>query len=150
MALACGASAVWVGTRFVATVEAGAPPRHKQGIVNAGFHDTIRTIIYTGRPLRVLRDAYNTNWEENRRDEIKKLTSQGIVPVIWDHEKRAREGKEASGEGNENFEEEGRALLMGQVAGAINNVLPAAEVMDEMVSTAVSIIKSLQGNLSKL
>jgi NAD(P)H-dependent flavin oxidoreductase YrpB (nitropropane dioxygenase family) len=44
MSLSLGASAVWVGTRFVASEEAGAPPRHKQGVVNADVSDTIRTI----------------------------------------------------------------------------------------------------------
>merc|ERR1712086_561072 len=34
-ALCMGADAVWVGTRFVACEEAGAPKRHKEGIVNA-------------------------------------------------------------------------------------------------------------------
>ena len=55
MALCLGADAVWVGTRFVCAKEAGAPPRHQQAIINAGYHDTVRTLIYTGRPLRCLK-----------------------------------------------------------------------------------------------
>ena len=35
MALALGASGVWVGTRFVASKEAGAPPRHQKAVVSA-------------------------------------------------------------------------------------------------------------------
>ena len=35
MALALGASGVWVGTRFVAAKEAGAPPRHQKAVVSA-------------------------------------------------------------------------------------------------------------------
>eukprot|EP00954_Amorphochlora_amoebiformis_P016583 1301943-Amorphochlora_amoeboformis.AAC.1 len=38
MSLSLGASAVWVGTRFVASEEAGAPDRHKNGVVTAGYH----------------------------------------------------------------------------------------------------------------
>ena len=30
MSLALGADGVWVGTRFVASVEGGAPPKHKE------------------------------------------------------------------------------------------------------------------------
>lgn len=48
-ALCWGAQAVWVGTRFVCAKEAGAPPRHQQAIIDADYHDTIRTIIYTGK-----------------------------------------------------------------------------------------------------
>ena len=57
-----GAAGVWVGTRFVAATEAGAPPKHKQELVSAGFDDTIRTLIYTGRPLNVRKTAYVSDW----------------------------------------------------------------------------------------
>merc|ERR1712083_197852 len=42
MSLAMGCSGVWVGTRFIASDEAGAGPYHKKSVVNAGFTDTIR------------------------------------------------------------------------------------------------------------
>lgn len=60
--LAWGAQAVWVGTRFVASVEAGAPKAHKEAILKAGHEDFARTVIYTGRPLRVIRTPYVDNW----------------------------------------------------------------------------------------
>ena len=60
--LAWGAQAVWVGTRFVACEEAGAPPTHKKAIVDAGHEDFVRTLIYTGRPLRVIRNPYINDW----------------------------------------------------------------------------------------
>lgn len=60
--LAWGAQAVWVGTRFVASVEAGAPKAHKESIVKAGHEDFARTLIYTGRPLRVIRTPYVDDW----------------------------------------------------------------------------------------
>lgn len=145
MALAYGCTGVWVGTRFVATKEAGAPARHKKAVVNAGYHDTVRTIIYTGRPLRVLRTPYITDWEENRRDEIKELTGSGILPVMHDQEKKAKAGIEDSAE----KQEEIYALLMGKDAGAIKSVVSAAEVVDEMVTTAAKVIRQMQ-TLSKL
>lgn len=46
-ALMLGASAVWVGTRFILSDEAGAPMAHQEAVRTAGFDDTIRTIIYT-------------------------------------------------------------------------------------------------------
>merc|ERR1712217_311476 len=57
-ALAVGCSGVWVGTRFIASEEAGAGPIHKKKVVEADYGDTIRTIIYTGRPLRVIKTPY--------------------------------------------------------------------------------------------
>lgn len=57
-----GAQGVWVGTRFVASVEAGASPAHKKAVLSAGHGDVLRTIIYTGRPLRVRRTPYVEDW----------------------------------------------------------------------------------------
>jgi NAD(P)H-dependent flavin oxidoreductase YrpB (nitropropane dioxygenase family) len=86
-ALMLGASAVWIGTRFVLAAEAGAPKAHQEAVRTAGFEDNVRTIIFTGRPLRVRNNEYIRNWEENRQAEIKELTEKGTVPVESDFEK---------------------------------------------------------------
>lgn len=83
-ALMLGASAVWVGTRFVLSEEAGAPKAHQEAVRTAGFDDNVRTIIFTGRPLRVRNNPYIRNWEENRQAEIKTLTDKGVIPVCAD------------------------------------------------------------------
>merc|ERR1712083_1138246 len=75
-ALAMGCSGVWVGTRFIASDEAGAGPYHKKSVVNAGFTDTIRTTIYTGRPMRVFKTPYVMDWEDNRKKEMLGLQGQ--------------------------------------------------------------------------
>lgn len=46
-ALVLGASAVWIGTRFILSDEAGASKAHREAVRTAGFDDTIRTIIFT-------------------------------------------------------------------------------------------------------
>lgn len=46
-ALMLGASAVWIGTRFILADEAGAPKAHQEAVRTAGFEDNIRTIIFT-------------------------------------------------------------------------------------------------------
>jgi NAD(P)H-dependent flavin oxidoreductase YrpB (nitropropane dioxygenase family) len=85
-ALMLGASAVWVGTRFILTDEAGAPKAHQEAVRTAGHDDNVRTIIFTGRPLRVRSNPYINNWEQNRAAEIKELTSKGVIPVEHDFE----------------------------------------------------------------
>lgn len=112
-----GAQAVWVGTRFVASEEAGAPKKHKElyvkrppfqllfsslftdawflRIVSAGHEDIARTLIYTGRPLRVRKTPYVADWEENRREEIKELTSKGIIPNEHEMEKHPEKSLQA-------------------------------------------------------
>ena len=86
-ALMLGASAVWIGTRFVLSEEAGASKAHQEAVRTAGFDDNVRTLIFTGRPLRVRNNPYIQNWEENRQAEIKELTEKGTIPVESDFEK---------------------------------------------------------------
>lgn len=53
-------------------------------IIDAGFEDTMRSTLWTGRPLRALATPYIRDWELNRRDVIEKLQSEGLV--VLDHE----------------------------------------------------------------
>merc|ERR1712232_1225502 len=85
-ALAVGCSGVWVGTRFIASDEAGAGPMHKRRVVEADFDDTIRTIIYSGRPMRVFKTPYSIDWEENRKKEMADLQAMGIPAFAVDAE----------------------------------------------------------------
>lgn len=142
MSLCLGAEAVWVGTRFVAAEEAGAPKRHKMGVVNTDYHDTIRTIIYTGRPLRVAKTDYIMGWE-NRPEEIKKLTQKGIIPASQDRE-------QAEKTGNTEHLADAMPMLMGQVAGAIKEVKPAKDIVDEMMTDAIAVLKAKAARVSKL
>lgn len=47
--LMLGADAVWIGTRFVLSEEAGAPKAHQEAVRTSGFDDNVRTIIFTVR-----------------------------------------------------------------------------------------------------
>jgi len=124
-----GAQAVWVGTRFVASTEAGAPKAHKDAILSAGYEDAITTLIYSGRPLRVRRSPYIDDWEKNRQAEIKELTSKGIVP--YEHELQKHPEKSL----------EGRPWLIGRVAAVIHDVLPAKQIVDNMVNEAADMLQ---------
>jgi NAD(P)H-dependent flavin oxidoreductase YrpB (nitropropane dioxygenase family) len=124
-----GAEAVWVGTRFVASVEAGAPKMHKELILSAGYEDAITTLIFTGRPLRVRKSAYIEDWNTNRQAEIKELTGKGLLP----HEVELEKHPEKS--------VEGRQWLMGRVSALIHDVLPAKVIVDNMVRDAALQMK---------
>lgn len=91
-----GASGVWVGTRFVASTEAGAPPKHKELVISAGYDDTVRTLVYSGRPMNVRKTPYVAEWETQRQGEIAKLVAQGHVPhdvELENHPERSLEGR---------------------------------------------------------
>ncbi|KAJ7093194.1 2-nitropropane dioxygenase [Mycena epipterygia] len=122
--LAYGASGVWVGTRFVASEEAGANKTHKQMVVTAGYDDVARTIIYTGRPMSVRKTPYVNEWETARKVEQDKLIAAGSIP----HEIELAK--------NPGRSIEGMAWLMGKVAASINDIKPAKDIVDELVTTA--------------
>jgi len=127
MALTLGADAVWVGTRFVASVEAGAPDKHKKIIVNSGFHDTTRTLIWTGRPLRCFKSKYVMDWETNRAEEMKRLCAEGKIPYKT---------------GSAPFDmKTDFPCFMGQVAGAIKEVKAARDIVHEMVQDAAVALR---------
>ncbi|KIK98824.1 hypothetical protein PAXRUDRAFT_30901 [Paxillus rubicundulus Ve08.2h10] len=95
-ALSYGAAGVWVGTRFVASEEAGAPPRHKELVLTAGYDDTIRTLIYSGRPMHVRKTPYVAEWESQPQQEIVELVFQGKIPhevELEKHPEKSLEGR---------------------------------------------------------
>lgn len=88
-----GASGVWIGTRFVAARESGASAFAKKGVIDAGFDSAIKSVVWSGRPLRAMSNAYIQNWEGERQAEIRKLTLEGIVPLDFEMDRLEREGK---------------------------------------------------------
>jgi len=129
-ALSYGAVGVWVGTRFVASEEAGAPPKHKELVISAGYDDIARTLVYSGRPMRVRRTPYVADWEDNRQAEILRLVKDGKIPHEVELEKDPSKSLE------------GRMWLMGKVAGAISDIKPAKAIVDELVMTAAESLKA--------
>ncbi|KAL8286434.1 hypothetical protein RQP46_004451 [Phenoliferia psychrophenolica] len=100
--------------------EAGAPKVHQEAVISAGHSDTVRTLIYSGRPLRVKNTPYVKNWE-SRPDEIADLTSRGILPYTTDAD---------------TTEEDSQGFLMGQVCAMIHSVEPASKIVETMVAEA--------------
>ncbi|KAI0972653.1 NPD-domain-containing protein [Xylaria arbuscula] len=156
--LMMGAGAVWVGTRFILADEAGAPESHKEAVRTASFNDTIRTLIFTGRPLRVRTNAYIENWENERQAELKELTSKGILPYEADLDKIANGTGEGSGSSEDGGSEEDvddlmdqfRPYLMGKCAALVNESKSARAVVDEFVDDASAALKAGSQLVAKL
>lgn len=62
-------------------------------IVEAGFNSTIKSTIWSGRPLRALATPYVVDWEKNRQAEIIALQSRGKVVLEHELDKLAKEGR---------------------------------------------------------
>jgi len=169
MALNAGCHGVWVGTRFIASEEAGAGPLHKKRVVEAKYEDTIRTIMYSGRPMRVFKTPYNVEMEESRQDVIKSMSEVGIPAWIADMDPEKLEGVNPASVGTLNLSEvrtqdeikngvelsslekhQRGVFLTGQCAGAITDIKPARDIMEEMTAQAVEQIQATYAMVSKL
>merc|ERR1712190_529362 len=166
-ALSVGCSGVWVGTRFIASDEAGAGPMHKKRVVNADYGETIRTIIYSGRPMRVFRTPYNVEFEEKRKAEIDECQNMGFPAWIKDCNAEDLAGANPSSVGTLNLserrtleerknnvqlskhEEHSRGVfLTGECAAAITDVQPAKDIIDDMVSGAAAQLRTASAFLT--
>jgi NAD(P)H-dependent flavin oxidoreductase YrpB (nitropropane dioxygenase family) len=111
---------------------------HKENVVTADFSDTGRTLVVSGRPLRVRYNEYINEWHK-REGEIQKLLEKGVVPLAQDMD----DGKDVD-----------IPFLMGQVSGVIKEILPAKAIIDEMVAEAVDMLRVgqtyISGGSSKL
>merc|ERR1740129_1025473 len=105
MSLAAGCAGVWVGTRFIASDEAGAGPMHKKRVVESQYEDTIRTIMYTGRPMRIFKTPYSVEMEEERQDVIRAMSKSGIPAWIADMDAENLEGANPASVGTLNLSE---------------------------------------------
>lgn len=120
-----GAVGAWVGTRFVAAAEASSSEEHKQEVISCDLDGTERTLVLSGRPLRMKTNAYIRDWH-SRPEEIRALCDKGVVPIEHDLD-----------EGNDID----LPHLMGQVAGVVTKVQPAGEIVNEMVEEAVEMLR---------
>ena len=127
-ALALGASAVWVGTRFVAATEAGCGDRHKDLITQSTSDETIRTLIYSGRPMRIHRTAYAMQWEK-RQAERDAILESGNRVYKTDLAVQEANGTPLS------FAKT-YPVIFGQACGGIEEVKPAKAIIEDMVMAA--------------
>jgi nitronate monooxygenase len=149
-ALALGAQAAVLGTRFIATPEAHAHPEYKRRILAASGDDTVRTTLFGGgwpnAPHRVLRTDFVTQWlsqesrgNENRPDEpVMAQSKLGDEPFPIRRFMVFPPNRDTSGA------VESMALYAGQSAGLVREEKPAARIVFELVEEAKSIIN---GNL---
>ncbi|MBU6371745.1 MAG: nitronate monooxygenase family protein [Alphaproteobacteria bacterium] len=127
-ALTLGAQGVWVGTRFIASVEAHAGEMYREAVVTASDEDTVRTRCYSGKPMRVKKNAYVEDWERRPQD-IQAFPMQAMVSV--------RNGAMGGIGGQiEGLDADKSCFAMGQSAGGVRKVQPAAEIVAQMIADA--------------
>ena len=120
-AMNLGADGVQIGSRFVASIESSAHQNFKKVVVEANEGDTDLTLKDV-TPVRLVKNAfYNQLKEAYERnadvEELKAILGRGRA------KKGMFEGDLVEGE-----------LEIGQIAGLIHEILPAKEIVDEIIA----------------
>jgi len=148
-ALALGAQAAVLGTRFLATPEAVAHPLYKARVMAASEEDTVHTLLFGGgwpdAPHRVLRTPFVEQWlaqerrgQEQRPDEpVVGETRMGGEPVPVARFMSLPPSADTTGD------IAAMSLYAGQSAGLVGEVKPAAMIVRELAEGARRILAAL-------
>jgi nitronate monooxygenase len=140
-AIAAGAAACRMGTRFVVTTESGAHPTYKDAIVRADGDGTVLTDAFrTGWPdavadSRVLRSAFERN--ASLPDGATVATVR-IGPTTLDVPRFGFVPPAADAEGDI----EAMPMYAGESAGLVDAIEPAAEIVTRTVSQADDLLRT--------
>jgi len=127
-AFCLGAVGVWMGTRFIASAEAHVGGLYQEVILAASDEDTVRTRSYSGKPMRVKKNPWVEEWERRPHD-IQPFPQQAMASM--------RAGVMGGLGGQlEGLDPDRSAFAMGQSAGGVREVLPAAEIVARTVAEA--------------
>ena len=139
-AFSAGAEGVWVGTRLVASGESDAHPEYKQRLAAANASTAVTTVFgpeWPGQPMRVLRNRVVSEWagRESQLPPPQPGVSIGramMGPVPYEMPKFSAILPTPGTRGD--FEE--MALPAGDGAGRVSDVLPAGEIVRQLMHRA--------------
>jgi enoyl-[acyl-carrier protein] reductase II len=132
---ALGADAVQIGSRFVTSLESSAHENFKSTIVKCNEGDTVLTLKQL-TPVRLIKNEF---CNQVLAAENKGASKEELSILLG----RAR-AKKGMFEGNLIDGE----LEIGQVSGTIDKIMPAKDIVNEIITEFFSVIKSLE-KLSK-
>jgi nitronate monooxygenase len=131
-ALALGADAVLMGTRFMATQECRGHPAWKEYMVKATEADTAYVMSSVGNPMRVAKNALTDKVLEM---ESRGTTIEELLPVIGARANAAFE----DGQVEDTF------VSVGQSVGLVHDVPTVQELFDRMIEQAQQARERLDG-----
>ena len=147
-ALALGAQAGWIGTRFLASHEATIHPGYRQLILESSERDTVHLEdLFDGgwpaAPHRALRNSTINAWEAAGCPPVGQRA--GAEDIILRYKTRPdvrrydshTPGPDAMGD------IEPGSLWAGQTVGTVRRVQPAAEIVHEIMQEARAVIATL-------
>jgi nitronate monooxygenase len=149
-AMALGASGVWMGTRFVATLESAAHPVYKHAVLQAVETDTIYTTVFDegwpDAPHRVLRNSTIARTESGAGGPADRPGTGEVIAHFADGTPVIRYAADEPLAGMEG-EVEAMALYAGQSAALVHDVPPASALVPSLMNRSR---QALSNALSRL
>ena len=134
-AFTLGASAVRVGTRFLASEECQIHQNYKNAVVKAKDIDTVVTGRSTGHPVQVIKNKLAKEYLklENNNVNIEELEELGKGAL----KKAVIDGDIDNG-----------SLMAGQISGMVNKIQSVKEIIEEMFAQYNEIINGIRNGES--
>jgi NAD(P)H-dependent flavin oxidoreductase YrpB (nitropropane dioxygenase family) len=148
-ALALGAEAVVLGTRFLATPEAAAHPDYKARVVAASEDETVNTMLFGGgwpaAPHRALRTPFVETWREHEARGQEQRPDEPVLGETTFAGQRIPVPRFASlpPTVQTTGDIDSMALLAGQSAGLVDGIEPAASIVARLVADAERVVARL-------
>ena len=134
-AMSMGADGVWTGSLWLTVEEAHAQHAQKESSLAAVVDDTVRTRAWTGKPARVLRNAWTDAWDNPEAPDPLPMPLHGLVSAD-----AMRRTQTYAGAGDT------QAVAMnicGQVIGQINQVESCRDVVFRLMTEYVDALERL-------
>ncbi|HHV35187.1 MAG TPA: enoyl-[acyl-carrier-protein] reductase FabK [Syntrophomonadaceae bacterium] len=129
-AFALGAEGVQMGTRFICAQESPVHMDYKEKVLQCRDRDTVVCGSSTGHPVRVIKNQFSRLYLSKERE--------GLEPSELDRMGAGRYPAALQGD------VENGSLLCGQCAGLVEKVEPAADIIEDVMETAVKILKGVR------
>lgn len=146
-ALALGAQAAWLGTRFVATAEAYAHPEYRRRITEATATDAVHTSCFDGgwpsAPHRALHNATVEEWTAAGRPAAPDRPGEGDILATDDAGRTYRKYQDQIPLPGMTGRLTDMAMYAGQSVELVREVLPAATVVRQIVTQARELAERL-------
>ena len=145
--LALGASAGWLGTRFVMSDEAPALPEYRERLASATETDTVYSSVFDGgwpnAPHRTLRNSTTDAWEAAGRPSPGGRPGEGDVVGRWGDGEEIRRYDSTSPREGVTGNVEALPMWAGQGVGVLSDVRAAGEIVRSIAAEAEETLARL-------
>jgi NAD(P)H-dependent flavin oxidoreductase YrpB (nitropropane dioxygenase family) len=142
--LALGASAGWLGTRFVMSAEAPALEPYRDLLAAADETSTVYSTVFDigwpDAPHRTLRNSTFEAWEAAGRPPSGSRPGEGETIATWFDGEAIQRYHSTSPREGVSGDIEALALWAGQSVGLIRDVRPAGEIVRQLAAEAVAAL----------